>query len=106
MIETVKSSVKIDRNTAMIITNKFIIKNLRSCFTAGLPKTISFPIQNVWIVPVLLSYPDTGIVGEVGMIAVDSESGSIVGYTPKEEIEKMAEALYEEKKKEIEIAFS
>ena len=106
MLGTVRKDVKVDRNAAMVIANRFIIKNLRSCFTSGLPKSVNFPIQSVWIVPILLSYPDTGVVGEVGMIAVDRESGTIVGYTPKKEIERIAKALYEEKKKEIEIAFS
>ncbi len=106
MLGTARKGLKVDRKAAMVIANKFIIKNLRSCFTSGLPKSVSFPIQNVWIVPVLLSYPDTGVVGEVGMIAVDNESGSVVGFTPKKEIEKIANALYKEKKTEIEIAFS
>lgn len=106
MLGMAGKGLKVDRKTAMVIANRFIIKNLRNCFTSGLPKSVSFPIQNVWIVPILLSYPDTGIVGEVGMIVVDNESGSVVGFTPKEEIEKIANTLYEEKKNEIEIAFS
>lgn len=106
MLKTKRKSSIVDGKTAMVIANKFIINNLRSCFTSGLSKIVSFPIQNVWIVPILLSYPNTGIVGEVGMIAVDSESGSVVGFTPKSEIEKIGKILYEEKKTEIEIAFS
>lgn len=106
MLETTQKGLKVSRYAAMTIANKFILKNLRSCFTSGVPKSVSFPIKNVWIVPILLAYPDTGISGEVGMIAVDNESGSIVGFTPKKEIERIAKALYEEKKNEIEIAFS
>ncbi len=106
MLKTIRNGPKVDSKTAMVTANKFIINNFKSCFAAGLPKTLSFPIRDVWIVPVLLSYPNIGIVGEVGMIAVDSENGSVVGFTPKEEMEKIGKALYEEKKDEIEIAFS
>ncbi len=106
MLETVKKEKRISRNAAMTIANKFIIKNLRSCFTSGAPKSLSFPIQNIWIVPIMLAYSDTGIVGEVGMIAVNNENGSVIGFTPKKEIEKIASDLYEKKKSEIEIAFS
>ncbi len=106
MLETTQKNIKVDSKKAMVIANKFILKNLRSCFTSGLPKSINFPIKRIWIVPILLSYPNVGIVGEVGVIAVDSESDSVVGFTPKKEMEKIGKTLYEEKKSEIEIVFS
>ncbi len=106
MLKTIKNASKVDSKAAMIIANKFIISNFKSCLAAGLPKTVSFPIRNVWIIPVLLSCPNVGIIGEVGMVAVDSESGSVVGFTPKNEMERIGKVLYEEKKDEIEIAFS
>jgi len=53
-----------------------------------------------------LTYPKEGIVGEVGAIAVDGETGEIVGLTPIEEMEAMAKEIYEGRRKELEIAFS
>ncbi len=106
MLKKIRKGPKVDSNEAMVIANKSIIKNFKSCLAAGLPKTVSFPIRNVWIIPVLLSCPNIGIVGEVGVVAVDSENGSVVGFTPKEEMERIGKTLYEEKKDEIEIAFS
>jgi hypothetical protein len=53
-----------------------------------------------------LTYPKVGIVGEVGMIAIETERENVVGWTPFSEVEALARQLYQEKKNEIEIAFS
>ena len=40
------------------------------------------------------------------MVAVDAEQKTVVGWTPFQEMEELATQLYQEKKHEIEIAFS
>jgi len=104
VVEEVKA--KISSKEAIAIANRFILENMRDRFSAGLPKRMTFPIKSLWIVPILLTYPKTGIIGEVGMVAIDEEQGAIVGWTPKNEAEKLARKLYEERKSDIEIAFS
>jgi len=96
---------KIDLKTAVKVANKFVLENMRDRFSAGTPKKVMFPTREVWIVSVVLAYPKKGIIGEVGAIAVDGETGEIVGWTPIEEMEEMAKDLYEGRKKELEIAF-
>jgi hypothetical protein len=80
----------------------------KTCPTAFAPETprfLQFPLRSVWIVPVVLSYPRIGPVGQAGIAAVDTETGSVVGWTPLDEMKKAAEAIYERKKAAIEAAF-
>ena len=97
---------KIGSTAALKTVNKFILENMRDRFSAGSLKRVIFPTREVWIVSVVLTYPKKGIIGEVGAIAVDGETGEIVGWTPIEEMETVAKDLYEGKKSEIEIAVS
>ncbi len=96
----------LDARQAMIAANQFIVEHLPDRFSAGLPKLVLFPLRSLWLVPVHLTYPGAGIVGEVGMLAVDGDLPLVVGWTPPEEMEVIAHQLYEEKRDEIEIAFS
>ncbi len=98
--------VLLDPREAMITANRFIVEHLPDRFSAGLPKLVQFPLQPLWLVPVHLTYPGVGVVGEVGMVAVDGEHPVVVGWTPPEKMEALARQLYEEKRDEIEIAFS
>lgn len=97
---------KIDAKTAIKEANRFVLENMRDRFSAGTPKKVLFPTRDVWVVAVVLTYPKKGIVGEVGAIAVDGETGEIVGWTSVEEMEEMAKEIYEGRRKELEIAFS
>ncbi len=107
MIETKHRMMqKIDSTTALKTANKFILENMRDRFSAGSLKRVIFPTREVWIVSVVLTYPKKGIIGEVGAIAVDGETGEIVGWTQIEEMETVAKDLYEGKKSEIKIANS
>ncbi len=101
-----RARVVLNARQAMVAANQFIVEHLPDCFSAGLPKLVLFPIRPLWLVPVLLTYPGVGVVGEVGMLAVDGDHPVIVGWTPLEEMEALAQKLYEENRDEIEIAFS
>ncbi|MGH7454229.1 MAG: hypothetical protein ACRENG_22940 [bacterium] len=98
--------MRIDAETAKRLANRFILENLPDRFCAGMPRFLQFPLRSVWIVPVVLSYPRLGPVGQAGIAAVDTETGSVVGWTPLDEMKKAAEAIYERKKADIEAAFS
>lgn len=98
--------VAVNARQAMIAANQFIVEHLPDRFSAGLPKLVLFPLKPLWLVPVHLTYPGTGVVGEVGMLAVDRDRPVVVGWTPLEEMEALARQLYEENRDEIEIAFS
>ena|GEM_PF-1458410 len=101
-----RTQVVLDTRQAMIAANRFIVEHLPDRFSAGLPKLVLFPLRPLWLVPVHLTYPGVGVVGEVGMLAVDGDHPVVVGWTPPEEMEALARQLYEENRDEIEIAFS
>lgn len=106
MSVALEEEIEISYKRAMAIANRFIVENLPDRLSAGLPKSVRFPTRTVWMVPVLLTYPKVGIVGEVGMIAIETERKNVLGWTPFSEVEALARQLYQEKKNEIEIAFS
>ena len=101
-----KVQVALSARQVTIVANRFIAEHLPDRFSAGLPKLVLFPLRPLWLVPVHLTYPGVGMVGEVGMLAVDGDRPAVVGWTPPEEMEALAHQLYEEKRDEIEIAFS
>lgn len=102
----ISTQVVLDAKQAMAAANRFIVEHLPDRFSAGLPKLVIFPLRPLWLVPVHLTYPGIGIVGEVGMLAVSGDRPAIVGWTPTEEMEALARQLYEENRNEIELAFS
>lgn len=106
MAATDRTTMTTDARQAMIVANQFIVEYLPDRFSAGLPKLVLFPLRSLWLVPVHLTYPDVGVIGEVGMLAVDGDRPIIVGWTPTEEMESLAQKLYQENRNEIEIAFS
>ena len=73
-----RTTHKIDSTTALKTANKFILENMRDRFSAGSLKRVMFPTREIWIVSVVLTYPKKGIIGEIGAIAVDGETGEIV----------------------------
>lgn len=95
----------VDVKETLSIVNSFLVEKIGNCLFAGLPKKLLFPIKVVWIVPVMLGYPKAGVIGEVGVVAVDAEEGNIIAWTPKKEIERIARKLYYEQKNDIEIAY-
>lgn len=101
-----QAQVVLDAGQALIAANRFIVEHLPDRFSAGLPKLVLFPLRPLWLVPVHLTYPGVGVIGEVGMLAVDGDHPVIVGWTPLSEMEALARQLYEENRDEIELAFS
>jgi hypothetical protein len=47
----------------------------------------------LWIVPIVLTHPDRGSVGEVGVVAVDARTGKVAGSTPRSEVVAAGERL-------------
>lgn len=43
-------------------------------------------IARAWRVPVVLSYPGLGIIGEIGEISISAETEQVISHTPVEEM--------------------
>jgi hypothetical protein len=78
----------------------FLNEHLPDRIIAGPPRLDE--IAQVWRVPVVLSYPHLGILGEVGEVVVHPITGEIVSHTAVEQIRAAALALAEEYREQIE----
>jgi hypothetical protein len=94
--------LKIGREAAEIAANHFILEHLPDRYCAGNPYLVEFPIRTVWSVPIMLGYPQLGVIGQVGTVIIDSEMGTVAGWTPLQEVRTAARELYEQRKTEIE----
>lgn len=79
----------------------FLNEHLPDRITTGSPRLDE--IAQVWRVPVVLSYPHLGALGEVGEIVVHPATGEIVAHTPVEQIRVAALALAEQHREQIEV---
>ena len=95
----------VTRNEAMAIASGFIVRHLRDRCMAGLPSIVDWSGRRAWVAPILLTYPGKGILGEVGMIAVDATTGRVCAHTPRKELDASASKLTQGRRNEIEAAF-
>jgi hypothetical protein len=91
--------------TAQIAANEYCLLHYGTSYVGGIPRQLCLPTVNLWIVPVVLTSPGYGVVGEVGMVAVDRMSGGVVGATPRPEVRAAGTQLAQENRHELDTAF-
>ena len=95
----------LDAEKAQIAANAHCLMQYATGYSAGIPYRLSLARRQRWVVPVLLASPGYGVVGAVGVVAVDAQSGRVVGGTPKSEVVAAGERLTEGKRDDLEAAF-
>jgi hypothetical protein len=70
-----------------------------------MPRRLALWNAEVWIVPACLTSPGYGVVGEVGVVALDAATREVIGATPREEVQSAAARLKRAKRDEIDAAF-
>ena len=95
----------LSRDKAQIAASAYCLTQYATCYSAGIPYPLSLAGSELWVVPVLLTSPGYGVVGAVGVVAVDAESGTVVGGTSKSEVVAAAKRLTEGKRDDLEAAF-
>ena len=80
---------------------EFLLDNIGNQLTVGQPLRMVSAIRSTWIVPIQLAYVHTGILGSVGVIAVDEETGQVVGWTPVDQIKETSRQLREQNKPQL-----
>jgi hypothetical protein len=95
----------IDAEATQVITNEYCLLNYGTSYVGGVPYRLSLPDGEVWIVPVVLTSPGHGMVGEVGMLAVNARTGKVVGATPRDEARAAGTELAREKRHDLDAAF-
>ncbi|MFQ6014815.1 MAG: hypothetical protein ACE5NP_05170 [Anaerolineae bacterium] len=96
---------RISPDEAMRKAEGFLTRHLGHLLAAGTPWRVLFPLRSAWVVPVQLTYPGYGTVGEVGIVIVDEGTGDVVAWTSPEEMKQATERLYHEHEAEIGVAF-
>lgn len=60
----------------------FLLDHVGNQLVAGQPHLMVSAVRTSWIVPVQLSYLHSGPLGDVGVVAVDEETGRVIAWTP------------------------
>jgi hypothetical protein len=58
-------------------------------------------VRTVWVVPVQLAYVHSGTLGDVGVVAVDEETGHVIAWTPIAEMKAASRKLREAHEPEL-----
>ncbi len=88
---------------AQAAANGYLLDNLPDSFLAIEPRFN--PATKTWRLPIVISYPFVGPVGEVGEIHVSSSNEEIVSITPLDEMKTRARTLSEQHRETIQTAF-
>lgn len=95
----------VNADSARVVANKYMLFQYPLGVLAGTAHPVSLLGFELWIVPILLTSPCYGAIGDIGVIAIDAKTGQVIGATPKEEVGAAGERLRKEKKKVIQAAF-
>src|SRR5713226_2108398 len=90
---------------AMIAANRYILLHYPTMYTGAMPRRLILPRKVLWAVPIVLTHPEHGVVGDVGLIAVDAASGRVVGATPRSEVVAAGRKQREARGHDLETAF-
>ena len=89
----------------VIAANDYIVSHYPIGFLAGTPRRLELSGRELWIVPIVLTSPGYGAVGEVGVVALGADTRQALGCTPRSEVVAAARRLREEKHDDLEAAF-
>jgi hypothetical protein len=91
----VAATLQIDAAAARRLVNRQVIAKLSTGLAAGEPELTIRGEQLIWRVPVSLSLPELGDLGQVGDIEVNAQTGEILsGAAEREQILQHAHRLY------------
>jgi len=76
----------------MAAAGKHILFHYPTMVSVRRPWRLRLADARLWIVPIVLTHPDHGI---VGVVAIDAASGAILGSTPRQEVVRAGKQLRE-----------
>ena len=90
-----------DAERARLTAIEHCLFHYPTLFTAGVPRRLPLSDSELWIVPIVLTHPERGAVGEVGVVAVDARTGKVAGSTPRAEVVAAGERLVKGKRVDL-----
>jgi hypothetical protein len=94
-----------EMDAAQIAANSYCLRHYAVGYTGGAPLRLSLRGTDLWIVPVVFTSSGCGLVGEVGVVAIDAATQDVLGATPQEDVKAAGARLAREKRDEITAAF-
>ncbi len=85
-----KTVPTITAQQAQAIASRFLSDHLPDRFAADQPQLT----DTTWRVPVILSYPSIGAIGQVGELLIKSASEEIISHTPLQEMKAIGLEFY------------
>jgi predicted DNA-binding antitoxin AbrB/MazE fold protein len=76
-LQIVPRKVRVTAETARRQVNRFVLDEISYLMGGEQPSLVETD-RLVWRVPVVLTYPDQGVVGQAGSIDVDAETGELL----------------------------
>ena len=95
----------IGSRAALIAANEYCLRHYAIGYTGGIPRRLTLPVGPIWVVPIVLTSAGYGIVGDVGIVAVDAFTRKVVGATSRAEVLASGVRLVKEKRGELDAAF-
>lgn len=84
--------------------HEYCLLNYGTSYIGGAPRQLRLAGKKLWIVPVLLTSPGYGELGEVGLAAVDMATGAVVGASHRTEVRTAASRLTRENRDALDAA--
>jgi hypothetical protein len=91
--------------SVQIAANSYCLRHYGVRVSGGVPRRLALQNVKVWIVPACLTSPGYGVVGEVGVVALDAATREVIGATSRDEVQAAAARLKREKRDELDAAF-
>jgi hypothetical protein len=88
---------------ARITANEWLMAHLPDRFAAGIPEHNRS--TSGWRVPIWLSYPQLEPLGPVGELVIEELTGTVLVYTPIDDMKDRALKLYQQHREQIEAGF-
>ena len=103
--EVSTSTPRISPDEARAAVTDFLLDHVGNQLVAGQPYLMVSAVKATWIVPVQLSYIQSGPLGGVGVVAVDEETGRVIAWTPIAQMKTASRELREAHEPELSTQF-
>jgi hypothetical protein len=96
---------RINARSAGITAHEYCLRHYGTSYCGGTPQRLVLPAVEMWIVPVVLTSPGSGTIGDVGIVAVNAMSGEVMGATPRVDVRAAGTRLATERRHDLDTAF-